>query len=58
MGDRNSSYTTYDFVFDGNKLVYILRNNGYEKLKVVELTGTPKKSLLQLPEGYTEETYN
>lgn len=58
MGDRNSSYTTYDFVFDGNKLVYILRNNGYEKLKVVELTGTPKKSLLQLPDGYTEETYN
>lgn len=58
MGDRNSSYTTYDFVFDGNKLVYMFRNNGNEKLKVVELTGTPKKSLLLLPDGYTEETYN
>ena len=51
-------YTTYDFIFDGNKLVYIFKYGGTEKMKVVELSGTPRNDLLKLPDGYTEEVYN
>ena len=56
-----NGHERYTFVFDGNKLKYIIinmyKNYSGEKIAVTELTGIPNTKLLKIPEDYTEMSY-
>ena len=54
---RAFDHSTYDFIFDGTTLKYIIRDK-YSKVEIVELTGTPRNDLLKLPDGFTEVKYD
>lgn len=58
---EQSGNDKYTFVFDGNKLKYIIhdlyKDYSGEKTEVTELTGIPDSKLLKIPEDYTETSY-
>ena len=53
-GTTNHPDESYEYLFQGNELVY-MRHEG-ATIKVNEISGTPRTDLLKIPDGYTDTT--
>ena len=53
-GTTNHPDESYEYLFQGNELVYM--RHGGATIKVNEISGTPRTDLLKIPDGYTDTT--